>query len=89
MYGRPCSSPMFVDRADIGVVQSRGGPGFALEALKSLTVFGKFIGEKLQRNMAAEARIFSLENDTHSAAADVFKDVTVRDGPASHARPPF
>jgi hypothetical protein len=32
------------------VVQSRGGPGFALEALKSLTVFGKFIGEKLQRN---------------------------------------
>ena len=39
----------------IGMVQRRGGPGFALKAFEGLTVFGILIGQELQGHVTAEA----------------------------------
>src|ERR1700685_1117800 len=44
----------FVDRADVGVIQSRRGARFAAETLESLRIFGDILGKKLQSDEAAK-----------------------------------
>jgi len=47
-----------VQRADMGMVQARNGPGLALEALAELRIAGKMFGKNLDGNDAVNPRIF-------------------------------
>jgi len=76
----------FVNRTDVGMVESRRRLGFALKASQRLRVFGDLIGEKLQRNETAQFRVFGLVDHAHTAAAEFLENVVVRDGLANHWR---
>src|SRR5215813_10190001 len=43
--------PNIIDRADVGVIQCRGGPRFASEALESSSIFRWLIGKELHRDV--------------------------------------
>ena len=49
----------FVDRADIGVIQSRGRLGFALKTAEGLWVFGYIVGQKLEGDEATRVLLSS------------------------------
>ena len=76
----------FVDGADVGMIQRRGGLGFALEARQRLRVFGNFVGQELEGDKAAKLDVFGLVDHTHAAAAEFLNDAVVRDGLADHWR---
>ena len=59
----------FVNGADISVIQSGCGSGFALEPFEGLRIRGEFVREKFQSDGTAEHRVLGLVNDTHSPAA--------------------
>ena len=75
--------PNFVNCADVGMIESRSGPGFAPEAFECLRVMRQFLGQKFQCDMTAETKIFGLVNNTHPAA-DFFQNAVVRDGLPNH-----
>ncbi len=66
-----------VDGADVWVVQSGGGLGFALEAGEGLRVGGDIFGEEFEGDETAEAGVFGFVDDAHAAAADFFGDGVV------------
>ena len=70
----------FVHRANVRVIDRRGGLGFAAEALFRFGVFGEVRGEKLQRDGAVEFGIEGLVDDAHAAFADLFEQAVVGDG---------
>ena len=70
----------FVDRADVGMIQRRGGLGLALETAEGLRVFGYVVGQELEGHKPAEFDILSLIHHTHSATADLLYDAVVRNG---------
>ena len=74
----------FVDGADVGMVQGGGCLCFALKTGQGLRVLGNIIGQKLQRDEAAEAWVLGLVDHTHAAAAEFLDDAVVRDGLADH-----
>jgi len=43
----------FVNRADVGMIQGRGGAGFTLEALQGSAVFRQFFPQELQSHRPA------------------------------------
>ena len=67
--------------ADVGVVESGGGLGFAEE---TVFVFDKMGRKELQRDGAFEFRLFRLLHNAHPAFADVFQDAVVGYGLARH-----
>ena len=67
----------FVDRADVRMIQCRGGLGFALEAAESVRVFGHFIRQELEGNKPAELHILSLIDHAHPATAELLDDAVV------------
>ena len=69
-----------VNRADVGMVQGRGGLRFTLESRESLRIAGDILRQKFQRDEALEARVFGLVNDTHASAAELFDDAVVGEG---------
>jgi len=71
-----------VDGADIGVVESGGGFGFAAEALEGLAVGGEFFGEKFEGDEAIEAGVLRFVNHTHTATAEAFENAVVGDSSA-------
>ena len=73
-----------VDRANIGMIQRRGGAGLALEALQRRRVFLQLSGQELQSHVPAEAEIFGLIHHAHAAAAELVQDAVVGDGFARH-----
>ena len=58
-----------VEMTDVGVVQRRDGPGFALETLTEL------LGGHLDCDIAPKARIVGSVDGAHAAAADVRRDL--------------
>jgi hypothetical protein len=68
----------FVNGADVGVIESRGGARLATEPLQSLRVSGKVVWEEFEGDEAAKLNIFGLVNHTHTAAAELFNDSIVR-----------
>ena len=44
----------FMDGADVGMIQGRGGLGLALEAAERLRVSGYIVGKELESDKAAE-----------------------------------
>src|ERR1700738_1087118 len=69
----------FVSRTDIRMVQRGGRACLAAKTLKRLWVVGEFFGKKLQRNMAAELKVFGFVNHAHAAAADLAQNAVVAD----------
>jgi hypothetical protein len=58
-----------VDRADGGVIERRGGARFTAKPLDGCRVARKPLGQKFQRDLAAEREVFGEVDDPHSAAA--------------------
>ena len=75
-----------VNGSDVRMVESRCGAGLAFEPLQGLTIFGKFLRQELQRNVAAEFEIFRFVHHTHAAATELFQDAIVRDGLVDHRK---
>ena len=74
----------FVDGADVGVIQGRGGTGFAAETFERLRVVGEFVGQKLQGYEAAKLVVFGLVDHAHPAPAQLVDNAVVRDGLTDH-----
>ena len=70
----------------LGWFSDGSGAGLAAEALESLGILGRIVGKKLQRDEAAEQRVFGFVNDAHAAAAEEFEDAVVGDSLADHGR---
>ena len=47
-----------VNRADVGMVQCRGGPGFALEAFQVVWIPGVLLRQELDGYLTAQASVF-------------------------------
>ena len=75
----------FVDGADVGMIESRGGACLAAEALQRLRVARHFVGQEFEGDEAAEVGVFGLVDDAHAAAAELVDDAVVRDGLADHS----
>lgn len=72
--------------ADVGVIQSGCGLGFAPEAGEDLRVTGKFLGQKFERDQTVKPRIFGFVDHAHTAAAQPFQNAVVRHGLANHCQ---
>ena len=70
----------FVDGANIGMIESRGGARLAAKALERLRVLRQAIGQKFEGNEAAEFGVLGFVDHTHAATANLFDDAVVRDG---------
>ena len=66
------------------MVQGRGGPGFALEALQRRRVFFQLSGQELQGDMPAEVEVLGFIHHAHATAAKLVQDAVVGDGFALH-----
>src|SRR5437763_11693345 len=75
----------FVDRADVGMVESGSCPSLAAEAFQCLRVLRNIVGQEFQRDKAAEFGILGLVDHTHAAATQLLDDAVMRDGLADHA----
>src|ERR1700730_40471 len=73
-----------VNRADVGMVESRRGLRFTLKTGKSLGVFGDFIWQELQCHETMQSGVLSLIDHTHPAAPELLHDAVVRNGLADH-----
>jgi len=62
-----------VNRADMRMIQRGGGARFTPEPLQRLKVFGQRLWEKLQGDVAAQAGVLGLLDDTHAAAAQLLE----------------
>ena len=49
-----------VDRANVGMVQSRGGAGLQKKAVKRVLIARELLGQELQRHFASQAQVFGF-----------------------------
>jgi hypothetical protein len=76
----------FVNHADVGVIQRRGGLRFTLETAKGLRVLCNLIGQELQGHEAVEFHILSLVDHTHAPATELLNDAVMGNDLANHGR---
>src|SRR5580700_12025072 len=76
----------FVDRANVGMIQSRRRARLTPESLQTRLVVGEVVGEKFQGDEAAKIRILGLEDHSHTAAAKFFQNTVARDRRVEHSR---
>jgi hypothetical protein len=69
----------FVNGADIGMVESGSGTGFATETFQRLWVLRYIVGEKFKRDKATERGVLGLVDDAHASAAEFLDDAVMRD----------
>ena len=77
-----------VNRADVGMIQSRGRPRFAAKTFEGLCVPGELVGQELLRDKTTQFGVFRLVYDTHAPAAELVDDVVMRDGLADDRSAP-
>lgn len=68
---------MSYTRANIRMIRRRRSTRLAPKPLEGLRVGNKFIGQKLQRHMAAQADVFRPIHRTHAPAANFADDLVV------------
>jgi hypothetical protein len=73
-----------VDGAYAGMVQGRGGAGFAMKTLKRLGILGHVFRQEFEGDESAESDVLGLIDHAHPAAADSLKDAIVRRGLPNH-----
>ena len=69
--------PDLVNRADVRMIQRGSGARLPLKSLQRIGIARQFLGQKLQGDVAAEARVLSLVDDSHSAATEFLDDFVV------------
>ena len=74
-----------VERADVRVVQVRNDSRFAEETLHRFGIGTQLIGQKLDRHLAAETRVFGFIHDTHAAGAKTRQNLVVGDRFTDHS----
>ncbi len=67
----------FVDSADVGVIQGRGGAGFALKSAERSLVTYELLWQEFQSDPASQADVFRFVHHTHAAAAQLTKHLVV------------
>ncbi len=73
-----------VDGADVWMIERGCGARFTAETFDGLGVLRNVIGQKFQRDTAAEARVLRFVYDAHSAAAQFFQHGVMGDGATDH-----
>jgi hypothetical protein len=71
--------PDFVDRANVGMVQSGRSVCLAVEAAQSLQVWSEAIGQKLKGDGPSELHILGFVNNAHTTAAKFLDNAVMRD----------
>jgi hypothetical protein len=66
-----------VHRADIRVVQRRGGPRLAPKTFEELAVVDEFFGQEFERHAATELGVLRLIDHSHCAAAEASEHAIV------------
>src|SRR5215469_10944199 len=66
-----------INRANVGVIESRSRFGFTPESFERLRVAGKFFRKELQGHKTVEACVLGLVNDTHPASTEFIQDAVV------------
>ena len=69
------------------MIERGSGLGLAPESLQRLAILRQFFGKKLQRDKAAEARVFGFVDHAHAAAAELFDDPVMGDGLVEQGKP--
>ena len=62
------------------MVEGRSSLSFSLETSQGLRVLCDVIGQKLQSDKPVQGYVFSLVDNTHPTAAQLFDDAVMRDG---------
>jgi hypothetical protein len=75
-----------MDRADIGMIESRRCPRFRLKSFQGQRVAFKVRWQELQGHMPTEAEVFGLVDDAHSSPAQLLQDAVMRNGLANHGK---
>ena len=73
-----------VDRADVGMIESRGGLGLTSKSRQRLCISGHFVRQELERDETVQSRVFGFVDHAHAAAAQFFENPVVRDGLTDH-----
>lgn len=73
------------DGDDAGMIESGQGLRLATEALETLGVGGQLGRQHLESDFAPQLGVDGAENLAHPAGAELFDDLIVTDGGASHA----
>jgi len=68
-----------IDRADVRVIEGRGGTRLALEPLQGGGVLLEILGQELERHPASEPRVLGLVHDAHPTAAELTSHTVVGD----------
>src|SRR5256885_5533526 len=76
----------FINRADVGMVESGCRTSLATETFQGLGILSYFFRQELQSHESAKARVLGLIDNTHAAAAEFLNDAVVRDGLADHSQ---
>jgi hypothetical protein len=74
----------FVDGADVGMIESRGGTRLATKAFQGLRVLREAIGQEFEGYEAAKLGVFGFIDHAHTAPTNLFDDAVVRNGLADH-----
>ena len=72
----------FVDRADVGMIERRGGSRLTAETFQRLRIVAQIFRQELQRDSAAQLQVFRPVNHAHAAAANDVQHSIVRNRPA-------
>ena len=75
-----------INCANMRMIQGRSSPCFTLKAFNSQGILRKFFREKLQRNVTAQSEVFRLVHNAHTAAAQLFQNPVMGNGPADHCK---
>ena len=73
-----------VDRADVRMIECRGGAGLALEPFDRTRIPRQLFGEEFQCDGTPQPRVFRPVDDAHAALTQLFQNAIVRDGLADH-----
>jgi len=78
--------PDFVNGADVGMVQSRGGTRLPAEALQGEGVPGELVGKEFEGDEAAQFLVLRLIDHSHAATAKSFEDLVAGNPGSNHER---
>jgi hypothetical protein len=79
--------PDVVDDADVWMIEGRCRARFPLKSLARLGILGQFLGKEFQSNTPAEALVFRLIHDAHSATTQLAHNAVMRDCLVQHVAP--
>ena len=82
LHGDEGAALLFADvmnRANVGMIQRRRGPGLALKTVQRLGVASQSLGDELEGDKAMKPRVFRLVHDPHAAGAKLLDDEVVGD----------